>query len=114
MFEFATIAQLAISIDHASGQKFGLELPPIQSVERGEPLPLSYAQQRLWFIDQLEPGNVSYNVHGAVQIEGPLHAGELERTLQEIVRRHESLRTRFISVEGRNAVDAWCVCGTGF
>ena len=99
LFEFATIAQLAISIDHASGQKFGLELPPIQSVERGEPLPLSYAQQRLWFIDQLEPGNVSYNVHGAVQIEGPLDAGELERTLQEIVRRHESLRTRFISVE---------------
>ena len=100
LFEFPTIAQLAISIDHARQQKFGLELPPIQSVERGQPLPLSYAQQRLWFIDQLEPGNVSYNVHGAVQIEGPLKAGELERSLQEIVRRHESLRTRFISIEG--------------
>ena len=98
LFESPTIAELAISMEHIRRQKFGLELPPIQAVERLAPLPLSYGQQRLWFIDQLEPGNISYNVHGAVQIEGPLEVQGIEKSLQEIVRRHESLRTRFICV----------------
>ena len=99
LFESPTIAQLAVRIKEAIRQAIGAELPPIQPVERNAPLPLSYAQQRLWFMDQLEPGNVSYNIHGAVQIEGPLDAQELEKSLQEIVRRHESLRTHFISAE---------------
>src|SRR6202158_115428 len=57
--------------------------------------PLSFAQQRLWFIDQLEPGRATYNVPYAVRVEGPLQEALLERSLREIGRRHEVLRTSF-------------------
>jgi non-ribosomal peptide synthetase component F/acyl carrier protein len=62
--------------------------------------PASFAQRRLWFLDQLTPGDVSYNVPGAVEIEGEIDTGALERSLQEIVRRHESLRTLFQAHQG--------------
>jgi amino acid adenylation domain-containing protein/non-ribosomal peptide synthase protein (TIGR01720 family) len=101
LFESPTIAELARSIEQVGQQKLGMELPtPLRPVEGVASLPLSYAQQRLWFIDQLEPGGTSYNVYGAVEIEGPLDPEQLKRSLQEIVRRHESLRTRFISADG--------------
>ncbi|HVG43767.1 MAG TPA: amino acid adenylation domain-containing protein, partial [Longimicrobium sp.] len=61
--------------------------------------PLSFAQERLWFIDRLEPGSAVYNVHVAWRL-GPLDAGVLERALGEIVRRHEALRTTFREVDG--------------
>ncbi|HEV2846590.1 MAG TPA: condensation domain-containing protein, partial [Thermoanaerobaculia bacterium] len=70
---------------------------------RGESLgdfPLSYAQQRLWFLDQLEPGNPFYNLPGAVRLAGPLDELALSRALTAIVRRHEALRTTFPSVGG--------------
>jgi non-ribosomal peptide synthetase component F/acyl carrier protein len=57
--------------------------------------PASFAQRRLWFLDQLIPGDPTYTVPGAVEIEGPLDVEALEKSLQEVVRRHESLRTRF-------------------
>ena len=57
--------------------------------------PASFAQRRLWFLDQLIPGDVSYNVSGAVEIEGEIDTEALEKSLQAIVRRHESLRTLF-------------------
>jgi hypothetical protein len=68
--------------------------------ERGGLLPLSFAQQRLWFLDQLEPGSPSYNMPLAVRLTGALRVEVLERTLSEIVRRHEVLRTRFVDVGG--------------
>src|SRR5689334_12246295 len=55
--------------------------------------PLSFAQQRLWFISQLQQDNAAYNVCGGVRMEGPLNVAALERALDEIVRRHEALRT---------------------
>src|SRR5262249_34967092 len=58
----------------------------------------SYAQQRLWFIDQLEPGRATYNVPTAVRLEGALDFGALRRCVQGIVRRHEVLRTSFVMV----------------
>jgi amino acid adenylation domain-containing protein len=64
-------------------------------------LPLSFAQQRLWFLDQLEPGNAAYNIPAAVRLEGHLDVAALERTLNEIVRRHEVLRTVFIADSGQ-------------
>ena len=73
----------------------------IERVERRGELPLSYAQQRLWFIDQLEPGNVAYNIPIAMRMKGRLDAGALEKTVREVVRRHEVLRTRYEQVEGR-------------
>src|SRR5215469_2460605 len=63
--------------------------------ERGR-APLSYAQQRLWFLQQLEPENPAYHVYAAVKLQGRLDVRALERSLGEIVRRHEVLRTRFV------------------
>ncbi len=63
--------------------------------------PLSYAQQRLWFLDQLYPGSPLYNIPAAVQLSGPLHVNALQHSLNEIVRRHEVLRTTFTMIEGQ-------------
>ena len=62
--------------------------------------PASFAQQRLWFIDQLAPGRATYNIPSALRIRGKLDVEVLTRTLEEVVRRHESLRTRFVAVGG--------------
>jgi hypothetical protein len=63
--------------------------------------PLSFAQERLWFLEQLEPHAGVYNVPLGLRLEGPLNVAVLHRCLEEIVRRHEALRTRFEAVEGR-------------
>jgi alpha-ketoglutarate-dependent taurine dioxygenase len=65
------------------------------------PCALSFAQERLWFLDQLEPGSPSYNLFSAARLEGELDPGVLRRSLDEIVRRHEILRTTFVSEAGR-------------
>ncbi|HET7460819.1 MAG TPA: amino acid adenylation domain-containing protein [Longimicrobium sp.] len=67
----------------------------IPRAERSRPLPLSFAQERLWFIDRLEPGSPAYNVPLALDLSGPLDADALARALGEIIRRHEALRTVF-------------------
>jgi len=67
----------------------------IEPAARDRSLPLSYGQERLWVLDQMEPGNVAYNMPGALRIRGELKVGVLERCLGEIVRRHEILRTTF-------------------
>jgi natural product biosynthesis luciferase-like monooxygenase protein/amino acid adenylation domain-containing protein/non-ribosomal peptide synthase protein (TIGR01720 family) len=69
--------------------------PPIPKVPRDRPLPLSFAQQRLWYLDRLEPGNVAYNNAVTLALEGALDVASLERALNEVVRRHEVLRTTF-------------------
>ena len=74
-----------------------------QKIVRREPraeLPLSFAQQRLWFLDQLAPGSAAYNLSGRLRLEGPLDASSLEASLNEIVRRHEALRTIFSTHDG--------------
>jgi hypothetical protein len=62
-------------------------------IDRNAGVPLSFAQQRLWVIDQLEPGSSAYNIPLAEQISGTLNVSALERSFNELVRRHESLRT---------------------
>ena len=79
----------------------GSQAPPIVPVPRDQTLPLSFAQQRLWFIDQWEPGNPYYNIPTAVRLTGPLDVAALEQSLNEVVRRHEALRTTFVALEGR-------------
>jgi amino acid adenylation domain-containing protein len=74
--------------------------PPLKPSPRDKDLPLSFAQQRLWFIDQLEPGSALYNVPTAFRICGRLSIELLEQSLNEIVRRHEVLRTTFRVREG--------------
>ena len=77
----------------------GMERPSeLQDIPRrpaGEPLPLSYAQQRLWFLDQLEPNSHVYNIVSAARLRGKLDGQVMLACLEEIVRRHESLRTNF-------------------
>src|SRR5688572_492662 len=73
----------------------------IRPSPRNGPVPLSFAQQRLWFLDQLEPGLVAYNIPAAVRLIGKLDVAVLNWSLNEIVRRHESLRTTFDSVAGQ-------------
>lgn len=74
---------------------------PLVPVSRSENLPLSFAQQRLWFLDQLIPNNPFYNVPVALHLTGSLNLAALEQTFNEIVRRHEALRTTFVVVEGQ-------------
>src|SRR5215216_1039598 len=75
-------------------------VPPIQPISRDQPLPLSFAQQRLWFLDQLQPGLTNYNLFSAVRLIGPLDVVALRRSFDELTRRHESLRTTFAAVNG--------------
>jgi amino acid adenylation domain-containing protein/FkbM family methyltransferase len=95
LFEAPTVAELAQHIEAALKSDTQLQVPPILPVSRETPLPLSFAQQRLWFIDQLEPGSSLYNVSAAMRLCGQLNVEALQLTLDEIVRRHESLRTTF-------------------
>ena len=69
--------------------------PPIVPIPRNGPAPLSFAQQRLWLIDQLEPGNPAYNLPAAVRLSGELSVDLLAQIFAEVVRRHEALRTTF-------------------
>jgi FkbM family methyltransferase len=101
LFEQPTVGGLAEHIDTALKAEQGIEMPPLRRVDRNGRLPLSYAQQRLWFLDQLDSGNSFYNVPTAVRLTGPLNIDALEKTLTEIIRRHEVLRTSFSEVNGK-------------
>ncbi len=74
-----------------------------KKTQRPDTFPLSFAQQRLWFTDRLDPGSPAYNVPLALRMRGPLEVGVLRRTLAEVVRRHEALRTVFTEAGGRPA-----------
>jgi amino acid adenylation domain-containing protein len=95
MFESPTVGGLASSVEQLRLEGQGVNLPPLMRVERAENLPLSYTQQRLWFLDQLTPGTPLYNVPAAIRLDGHLNITALENSLAEIVRRHEVLRTTF-------------------
>jgi amino acid adenylation domain-containing protein len=78
--------------------------PAVRRAERGGgPLAVSYAQERLWFLDQLLPNTPTYNIPGGVDLTGALQVGALEQSVAELVRRHEVLRTCFVEVDGRPA-----------
>ncbi|HET8892158.1 MAG TPA: condensation domain-containing protein, partial [Candidatus Angelobacter sp.] len=72
-----------------------------QQPRKAKAYPLSYAQQRLWFVQQLEPASAAYSIPCALRLEGVLDRPALRRSLNEIVRRHESLRTSVVVHEGR-------------
>ncbi|MGH8020495.1 MAG: condensation domain-containing protein, partial [Opitutaceae bacterium] len=73
----------------------------IPRLDRDRPPPLSFGQERMWIIDQMDPGRAVYNSARFYRLSGPLDAGVLERSLQEILRRHETLRTVFRNAGGR-------------
>ncbi|WP_460122160.1 non-ribosomal peptide synthetase [Pseudomonas sp. S2_C03] len=74
--------------------------PPIEKVDRSQPVPLSYSQQRMWFLWQMEPDSPAYNVGGMARLRGVLDVGRFETALQALILRHETLRTTFPSVDG--------------
>ncbi len=99
MFVHPTIAALAAEIERARHVQHALLLPRLQPLPHDRDLPLSFAQQRLWFLDQLGAGAM-YNVLKAVRIEGPLNLLALRHSLNTLMRRHEALRTTFPVSEG--------------
>ncbi|MEM9493321.1 MAG: condensation domain-containing protein, partial [Myxococcota bacterium] len=100
LFEHPNIGQLATYLAERGGGG-ALLAPPITPVPRDRILPLSFAQQRLWFLDRLQPGSSAYNMPFPLRIQGPLDVPALRWSLQQIVDRHESLRTRFEAEQGK-------------
>jgi amino acid adenylation domain-containing protein len=109
LFELPTVSELAKEIQTAIKADKGLEVPPIERIARSsetglcpsQQLPLSFAQQRLWFLNELEPNSPFYNIPAAVRLEGKLNLAALEQSFNEILRRHEVLRTNFRTVKGQ-------------
>ena len=95
VFDGQTIARIAAVIEDAVRERRHVASPPIVPVSRGELLPLSFAQQRLWLLDQLHPGSPAYNLASVFRMRGPLNVRALTASLGEIVARHEALRTVF-------------------
>ncbi|MGA4378330.1 amino acid adenylation domain-containing protein, partial [Ralstonia nicotianae] len=79
----------------------GSALPAITAADRGAPLPLSFAQQRLWFLAQMEGGSEAYHIPVGLRLKGELDEDALRRSLDRIVARHEALRTRFVAEDGQ-------------
>jgi amino acid adenylation domain-containing protein len=100
LFESPTVSELAAIIETARREDTGISTPPLLPVPREGPLPVSFAQRRLWFLNQLDPGMAAYNINSAVRLTGTLHLDALESALSEIVNRHEILRTSFASIDG--------------
>jgi amino acid adenylation domain-containing protein len=101
LFENPTIEALAAFIEserQSSGNKVP---PPLERIDRNRPLPLSFAQQRLWFINQLEPESTAYNIPIALRITGELDVAALEQAFGDLIERHETLRTTFVTNNGR-------------
>ncbi|RKH55730.1 non-ribosomal peptide synthetase, partial [Corallococcus llansteffanensis] len=97
LFEAPTVEGLAQRLEKTSGSN----TVKLERAARENARPLSFAQQRLWFIDQLEPGTSLYNVPVAVRLEGELRQEVLQKALREVMRRHEALRTTFAEENGQ-------------
>ncbi|MCU0532553.1 MAG: amino acid adenylation domain-containing protein [Hydrococcus sp. Prado102] len=101
LFEKPTIVDLAQEIEAATKANLGLETSTIEPVSRTKEIPLSFAQQRLWFLAQLEPDSPFYNQPTAFRLNGELQIPILKQSFQELIDRHETLRTTFAIVEGK-------------
>jgi amino acid adenylation domain-containing protein len=97
LFAWPTVRELGREVERqwAAGTS-STEVALVRVEGRGGELPLSFAQQRLWFLEQLEPESGYYNVPAAIRLAGPLNVAALERSVNEIVSRHEVLRSRFL------------------
>ena len=98
LFNHPTIAGLAVEVTGNSASAVSQAIVPC---DHSQPLPLSFSQQRLWFLDQLEGRSATYNVPLALALEGPLDIDALQRSVDSLVERHESLRTHFAVSKGK-------------
>src|SRR5215213_7701127 len=101
LFEAATVEQFAQLIQEQISAGKERELPEIRPVSREGELPLSLAQQRMWFFEQLSRGTSAFNIALGVRLKGELKVAALEQTFSEIMRRHEGLRTIFPALDDR-------------
>ncbi|WP_425433911.1 amino acid adenylation domain-containing protein, partial [Marininema mesophilum] len=100
LFAYPTVEALATRLDELrQGEK--ATLPPLKPMERTEPVPLSYAQQRLWFIDRFTPNSALYNIPGVWRLKGDWSIEGLEKGLNALIERHEVLRTVIHEVDGQ-------------
>jgi acyl-CoA synthetase (AMP-forming)/AMP-acid ligase II/NADP-dependent 3-hydroxy acid dehydrogenase YdfG len=99
LFENPTVAGLALLFERVRQQ--AQMVPPLLPVSREKLLPLSFAQQRLWFLDQLHPGNTAYNIPATVAFEGQLDLWAFSKSLEQLLERHEGLRTTFQEMDGQ-------------
>ncbi|MFJ4246540.1 non-ribosomal peptide synthase/polyketide synthase [Streptomyces iakyrus] len=93
LFDRPTVRGLAVAIETSAGDA----APPVVPADRTQPLPLSFAQQRLWFLDQLEPGSTEYNMSTRLRLDGDVDLEALSAALNAVVARHEVLRTRLVA-----------------
>src|SRR6185436_9672004 len=98
LFEAPTVARLALTLDQSGKHA---SVPSITQVKRDHYLPLSFAQERLWFLDQLESGSPFYNVPSAFRLSGTLDEESLRRAFEAITMRHEALRSTFSLINGK-------------
>ncbi|HVF89347.1 MAG TPA: amino acid adenylation domain-containing protein, partial [Blastocatellia bacterium] len=103
LFESPTVASFSAQVEAAMKRSFGLQAHPVEPAPRDGHLKLSFAQQRLWLLHQLAPSSPAYNITAAVVLTGSLNVKALEQALNEIVRRHEVLRTTFTTIDGHPA-----------
>jgi amino acid adenylation domain-containing protein len=101
LFEAPTVAALTPLVEDERRRRQGRLPPPVLPVPRGPAPPLSFSQQRLWFLDRLDPGSAAYNMQLGVRLRGPLEVAALAAALAGVVARHEALRTSFPAREGR-------------
>ncbi|SDT84455.1 non-ribosomal peptide synthetase [Desulfobacula phenolica] len=103
LMETRTIADMAAWIDQAlkhGTAALKMDMPAISKADHGKKAPLSHAQQQMWLLDQLNPGSVSYTVPNIIQLRTIVDMDALNKTLTELIRRHEILRTTFLSLDG--------------
>ena len=101
IFEFSVLSEFSSRIEAIIGKAQQLPQRPLTRVSREYDSPLSSAQERLWFLDRFTSSSSAYNIAGAARLSGDLNKEVLKKSLAEIVRRHEVLRTSFVEVEGK-------------
>jgi amino acid adenylation domain-containing protein len=104
LFEASTIAALATEVEKLRQTVTGPGSNPLVRIPRNGPLPLSFAQERLWFFDQLEPDSGAYNIPRALRLRGQLDKESLQQSFKRLIERHEVLRTSFIIDNGKPAL----------
>ncbi|MFM6069905.1 MAG: amino acid adenylation domain-containing protein, partial [Sphaerospermopsis kisseleviana] len=105
LFAAPTVRELAHIITQLQQDKLEQSTPPLspraKDADLASDLPMSFAQQRLWFLDQFEANSAVYNIPTALHLRGKLHSYALEQSLQTIIHRHEALRTNFTTIDGQ-------------
>ena len=101
LFETPTVASLAQQVENSLNSGQSIPVQPLLPIPHSGNIPLSFAQARLWFLDQLQPNSAFYNIPTALRLSGQLNVTALESNINEIIRRHEALRTNFTTIEGQ-------------